>query len=191
MAKEQNNKSNTTKDTEFQISLSVEEIGKIDRNIRNVENIETQNNDSVASGIILLNICARCQNEFKPTNSMTYETLCVSCLGKNQNIVEKNMSDRITFDATNTPATKTALTEERVIHTTEYMHKDIPDGTEICLLKYPLTLKEWNQILRNQEIIAKLPEMLKIFLTETIGATLDDKIEKKVKMMVKTELDKI
>ena len=191
MAKEQNNKPNTTKDTEFKISLSVEDINNIDRNIRNVENIETQNNDSVVSGIILLNICARCQNEFKPTNSMTYETLCVSCLGKNQGIIKKNILDRITFDATNTPATKTALTKERVIHTTEYMHKDIPDGTEICLLKHPLTLKEWNQILRNQEIIAKLPEMLKIFLTETIGATLDDKIEKKVKMIVKTGLDKI
>ena len=191
MAKEQDNKPNTTKDAEFKIFLSVEEIDKIDGKIRNVENTETQNNDSVTSGIILLNTCTSCQNEFKPTKSMTYETLCKSCLGKNQNIIEKNMSDRITFDATDTIIAKTALTEERVMHTTEYMHKDIPDGTEVCLLKHPLTVKEWNQILRNQEIVAKLPEMLKIFLTETIGMTLDDKIEKKVKMIVKTELDKI
>ena len=191
MAKEQNNKSNTTKDTEFKMSLSVEKIGKMDRNIRNVENIETQNNDFIARGIILFNICTKCQNEFKPTNSMTYETLCVSCLDKNQGIIKKNISDRITFDATDTIIAKTALTEERMMHTTEYMHKDIPDGTEVCLLKQPLTLKEWNQILQNQEIVAKLPEMLKTFLTEKIGMTLDDKIEKKVKIMLKTGLDKI
>ena len=191
MAKEHDNKPIAAKDTEFQISLSAEEIDKIDGKIRNVGNTETQNNDTIASGIILLNTCTNCQNEFKATNSMTYETLCGSCLGKNQNIIEKNMSDKITFDATDTPATKTALTEERVIHTTEYMHKDISDGTEVCLLKHPLTVKEWNQILQNQEIVAKLPEILKVFLTETMGMTLDDKIEKKVKMIVKTGLDKI
>ena len=189
MTKEQDNKPNTTKDTEFKISLSVEEIDKIDGKIRNVENIETQNNCSLTSGIILLNTCTSCQNEFKPTNSMTYETLCGLCLGKNQNIVEKNMSDRITFDATATIIAKTALTEQRVMHTTEYMHKDIPDGTEVCLLKHPLTVKEWSQILRNQEIVAKLPEMLKVFLTETMGMALDDKIEKTVKM-TKAWIDK-
>lgn len=53
---------------------------------------------------------------------------------------------------------KTKLSEERVIHTTEYMHKDIPDGTEVCILKYPLTLEEWNRILQNQEIVTKMTE---------------------------------
>ncbi|AFS80555.1 hypothetical protein NKOR_03305 [Candidatus Nitrosopumilus koreensis AR1] len=55
-------------------------------------------------------------------------------------------------------ACKTKLSEERVIHTTEYMHKDIPDGTEVCILKRPLTLEEWSQILQNQEIVTKMTE---------------------------------
>ena len=61
----------------------------------------------------------------------------------------------ITFDA----AGKTQLTEDRVTHTKEYMHKDIPDGTEVCLLKHPLTVEEWNQILQNQKIVANLLEL--------------------------------
>ena len=61
----------------------------------------------------------------------------------------------ITFDA----AGKTQLTEDRVTRTKEYMHKDIPDGTEVCLLKYPLTVEEWNQILQNQKIVADLLEL--------------------------------
>ncbi|WP_420544506.1 hypothetical protein [Nitrosopumilus sp.] len=61
----------------------------------------------------------------------------------------------ITFDATG----KTQLTEDRVTHTKEYMHKDIPDGTEVCLLKYPLTVDEWNQILQNQKIVVDLLEL--------------------------------
>ena len=62
----------------------------------------------------------------------------------------------MTFDSN---AKKTQLTEERVTHTTEYMHKDIPDGTEVCLLKYPLSVEEWNQILQNQKIVANLLEL--------------------------------
>ena len=61
----------------------------------------------------------------------------------------------ITFDA----AGKTQLTEDRVTRTKEYMHKDIPDGTEVCLLKYPLLVEEWNQILQNQKIVANLLEL--------------------------------
>ena len=64
--------------------------------------------------------------------------------------------NRMTFDHV---AGKTKLTEERVIHTTEYMHKDIPDGTKVCLLKHPLTVEEWNQILQNQEIVANMTEL--------------------------------
>lgn len=93
---------------------------------------------------------------------------------------------RMTFDHI---AAKTKLTEERVTHTTEYMHKDIQDGTEVCLLKHPLTVEEWNQILRNQEIVARLPELLKIFLTDTIGMVLDDTVEKTIKMTVKTWME--
>jgi len=62
----------------------------------------------------------------------------------------------MTFEHT---AGKTKLTEERVIHTTEYMHKDIRDETEVCMLKYPLTVEEWNQILQNQEIVANMTEL--------------------------------
>ena len=61
----------------------------------------------------------------------------------------------ITFDATG----KTQLTEDRVTRTKEYMHKDMPDGTEVCLLKHPLTVEEWNQILQNQKIVANLLEL--------------------------------
>ena len=60
-------------------------------------------------------------------------------------------------------------------YTKEYMHKDIPDGTEICMLKHPLTAEEWNQILQNQEIVSRLPELLRTFLTDiATGMELDD-----------------
>ena len=62
----------------------------------------------------------------------------------------------MTFDAI---TCKTQLTEDRVTHTKEYLHKDIPDGTEVCLLKHPLTVEEWNQILQNQKIVANLLEL--------------------------------
>ena len=62
----------------------------------------------------------------------------------------------MTFDDT---VGKTQLTEDRVTRTTEYMHKDIPDGTEVCLLKHPLTVEEWNQILQNQKIVTNLLEL--------------------------------
>ena len=62
----------------------------------------------------------------------------------------------MTFEVT---GKKSQLTEERVTRTTEYMHKDIPDGTEVCLLKYPLSVEEWNQILQNQKIVANLLEL--------------------------------
>ena len=61
----------------------------------------------------------------------------------------------ITFDDTR----KTQLTEDRVTRTTKYMHKDMQDGTEVCLLKHPLTVEEWNQILQNQKIVANLLEL--------------------------------
>ena len=62
----------------------------------------------------------------------------------------------ITFDDI---AMKTQLNEDRVTRTTKYMHKDMEDGTEVCLLKHPLTVEEWNQILQNQKIVANLLEL--------------------------------
>lgn len=59
-----------------------------------------------------------------------------------------------------TDDTSKKLTEDRVVHSKEYMHKDLPDGTEVCLLKHPLTIDEWDQILRNQEMLEKLKEFL-------------------------------
>ena len=63
------------------------------------------------------------------------------------------MEERLYPMTSNMLSCKTKLSEERVIHTTEYMHKDISDGTEVCILKHPLTLEEWNQILKNHEIV--------------------------------------
>jgi hypothetical protein len=62
----------------------------------------------------------------------------------------------MTFDAT---VGKIQLNEDRVTHTIEYMHKDMHDGTEVCLLKHPLTVDEWNQILQNQKTVANLLEL--------------------------------
>jgi hypothetical protein len=87
LAKEQNSSNpSITKDAEFKISLSSEDINKIDEKIRNEDDsIETQNNNNIASGVILFNTCANCDIKFIPKNSMTYETLCGLCVGKKQN----------------------------------------------------------------------------------------------------------
>jgi len=87
LAKEQhNNKPNiTTKDDEFKISLSSEDIDNIDEKIRNEDNdVQVQNNRELISGVILLNTCTNCGIKFVPKNSMTYETLCCSCVAKKQ-----------------------------------------------------------------------------------------------------------
>ena len=83
MEKEQNNnKSSTTRDAEFGMSLSSEDINKIEEKIRNEDDAETQNN--LVSGVVLVNTCADCGIKFVPKNSMTYETLCGFCIGKNK-----------------------------------------------------------------------------------------------------------
>jgi len=87
LEKEQhNNKPNvTTKDDEFKISLSSEDINKIDEKIRKANNdIQVQTNRKLISGVILLNTCTMCDIKFVPKNSMTYETLCGSCDAKKQ-----------------------------------------------------------------------------------------------------------
>ena len=94
-----------TKDSEFKISLSIEDIDKIDEEIKNIEgnykktsdesnviesgkneSTEEQKNPNMVDGIILLNTCMTCHNKFKPINSMTYETSCNVCLKKNKSV---------------------------------------------------------------------------------------------------------
>jgi len=75
----------TTKDDQFKISLSSEDINNIDEKIRNEDNdVQVQNNCKLVSGVILLNKCIICEIKFVPKNSMTYETLCCSCVAKRQ-----------------------------------------------------------------------------------------------------------
>jgi hypothetical protein len=92
-----------TKDDEFKISLSMEDIDKIDEEIKNIERdskktlddlsmIENQKpeltkekeNHNVIDGVVLLNTCMVCHNKFKPVNSMIYETSCNVCSEKKQ-----------------------------------------------------------------------------------------------------------
>ena len=92
-----------TKDDEFKISLSMEDIDKIDEEIKNIESnskktldesnmieseksgsTEEQKNPNVVNGVILLNTCMTCHNKFKPINSMTDETSCNVCSERKQ-----------------------------------------------------------------------------------------------------------
>ena len=95
--------SDITKDNEFKISLSTEDIDKIDEEIKKLESnskrifgelyvIENQKskltkekeNDNAIDGVVLLNTCMACLNKFKPVNSMIYETSCNVCSEKKQ-----------------------------------------------------------------------------------------------------------
>ena len=90
MAREQNrDKSCNARDVEFHMSLSSEDINKIEEKIRNEDDAETQNN--LVSGVILVNTCTGCGIKFVPKNSMTYETLCGFCIGKKQNVTEMDV----------------------------------------------------------------------------------------------------
>ena len=92
-----------TKDDEFKISLSMEDIDKIDEEIKKLESnskktldepgmIESgkpeltkeKENHNVIDGVVLLNTCVACHNKFKPVNSMIYETSCNVCSEKKQ-----------------------------------------------------------------------------------------------------------
>lgn len=91
MVKEQNSdKSCTARDAEFEISLSSEDINKIEEKIRNEDDTETQNSN-LANGVVLINICTDCGIMFVPKNSMIYETLCGFCIGKKQNATEMDV----------------------------------------------------------------------------------------------------
>ena len=83
MEKNQNSdKSGTTTDAEFEISLSSEDVNEIEEKIKN-DDTETQNNN-LANGVVLTNTCTNCGAKFVPKNSMTFETLCGFCIGKNK-----------------------------------------------------------------------------------------------------------
>jgi len=92
-----------TKDDEFKISLSMEDIDKIDEEIKNIESnskktldesnmieiektelTEEGENHNVVNGVILLNTCMTCHTKFKPANNMIYETSCNACSEKKQ-----------------------------------------------------------------------------------------------------------
>lgn len=97
----ENNEQNITKDDEFKISLSMEDIDKIDEEVKNIESYskkiidesdmieieksgsaEEQKNPNVVDGVILFNTCVTCHNKFKPINSMINETSCNVCSEK-------------------------------------------------------------------------------------------------------------
>jgi len=81
LEKEQNSdKSGTARDAEFETSLSNEDIDKIEEKIIN-DDTETQN-DKLVNGVVLINTCTNCGIKFVPKNSMTFEILCGSCIGK-------------------------------------------------------------------------------------------------------------
>ena len=89
------NKSNISRDDEFIIQLSTEDINKIDEELRGAGNISNpleksnevknktismQESQSTVKGLRLLNVCANCDDEFIPKNSMINEKMCRSCL---------------------------------------------------------------------------------------------------------------
>ncbi|WP_420544693.1 hypothetical protein [Nitrosopumilus sp.] len=88
MAKEKNSdNASTTRDVEFRISISSEDIDKIETKVKNDDgDAETQNN-SLADGVVLTNTCENCSVKFAPKNSITCEVWCESCIGKKQNVI--------------------------------------------------------------------------------------------------------
>ncbi|QLH05535.1 hypothetical protein C5F49_03115 [Nitrosopumilus oxyclinae] len=87
---------NTSKDSEFKIQLSTEDINKIDEELKGADNIskpleisneknktiKIDESQSTVKGLRLLNVCSNCENKFIPKNSMMNEKLCKSCLEK-------------------------------------------------------------------------------------------------------------
>jgi len=99
MENTRNNESSMSRDDEFKIQLSTEDINKIDEEIREMSNgsksieksnevknkvkmINIEKNQNITKGLRLLNVCTNCKNEFIPKNSMINEKLCKSCLEK-------------------------------------------------------------------------------------------------------------
>jgi len=87
---------NTSKDSEFKIQLSTEDINKIDEELRGIDSsskpleksnegnktINANESQTTVKGLRLLNVCTNCENKFIPKNSMINEKLCKSCLEK-------------------------------------------------------------------------------------------------------------
>jgi hypothetical protein len=85
---------NTSRDNEFKIQLSIDDIDKLDDLIKvmsedsktiekpNELKINTKNNQNIIKSLKLFNVCTNCKNEFIPKNSMINEKLCKSCLEK-------------------------------------------------------------------------------------------------------------
>ena len=88
---------NTSRDNEFKIQLSTEDISKMGEEIRRMNDnsnsiekskeaknkikiINTEKNQNTVKELCLLNVCANCENEFIPKNSMINEKLCKACL---------------------------------------------------------------------------------------------------------------
>ncbi|MCV0401385.1 MAG: hypothetical protein K5777_05345 [Nitrosopumilus sp.] len=46
--------------------------------------VEKQKGHDVINGVILLNTCVICKNEFKPVKSMNDESSCISCSKKKE-----------------------------------------------------------------------------------------------------------
>ncbi|MDH5430305.1 MAG: hypothetical protein OEW78_00275 [Nitrosopumilus sp.] len=97
MVKDHNN-SNVSKDKEFKITLSIEDIDKIDEEIKNIEKnskksledskivemnqMDIKRNQNTIKGVSLLNTCINCDDDFIPINSMINEKICKLCLEK-------------------------------------------------------------------------------------------------------------
>lgn len=92
------NSTNNSKDNEFKISLSIEDINKIDEEIKDIKNnskkipwrikctrgwvtmTDTEKDQNTTKGVSLLNVCTNCGAKFKPINSMINERLCNLCI---------------------------------------------------------------------------------------------------------------
>lgn len=93
------NKLEISKDDQFKIQISTEDINKIEEEIKGMNNnlnsigksnqvknkieiINMERNQNITKGLSLLNVCTNCKNEFIPKNSMINEKICKSCLEK-------------------------------------------------------------------------------------------------------------
>jgi hypothetical protein len=90
---------NTSRNSEFKIQLSTEDINKLDEAIREMSNnsnlpeksnevknkvktTDIEKSQNTVKELRLLNACADCKNKFIPKNSMVDEKLCKLCLEK-------------------------------------------------------------------------------------------------------------
>lgn len=93
------NEPSISKDDEFKIHLSTEDINKIDEEIRGMNDsfkpleksneiknkdktINIEKNQNTVKGLSLLNVCTNCKKEFIPKTSMINEKMCKPCLEK-------------------------------------------------------------------------------------------------------------